>query len=357
MITLTQTSCKSSSGFSDSGGGSAAEKADSIPSATNTVSEEFSLASGETPVDMVWVVDNSGSMFDESEQIEKNFESFVSSLDSFSNLKMAVLSRPKGDDPVAPEPGVTLPSRYLGSGHKQFPFEVGSTNLFAMAASASCEQGETGEIDDSDFSLQMQICSKSYVETADPLKSKKDYHKLIESPQQIESVSGVLRSFFRAQAQKVFLFVTDDDTGVFGEKDFIETFTATTGVAPIIYAVRGTADDVLAPDTVVTEGMCFVAAHGVSYETAATQTGGQVYDICGEDWSLYFGDVSKDLESIVTTQIVLSNLPLEILSVTLDGVAVDSNKYELNGKTLTFDVSFIEGHSSIEVHYSYQESD
>ncbi|MGE0632677.1 MAG: hypothetical protein AB7O96_09730 [Pseudobdellovibrionaceae bacterium] len=86
--------------------------------------EEFkvSFSSQSAPLDMVWVIDNSGSMAAEAALVRDNFSSFLTTLNQSSNFRFLLISGASGTR------GVALPSGVNSGTHMQIDKAVGSTN-------------------------------------------------------------------------------------------------------------------------------------------------------------------------------------------------------------------------------------
>lgn len=96
--------------FSDSASlGSSGEEVNN----DGSVSETFKVSSGTALLDMIWVIDNSGSMVEESGHVQKNFNSFLTYLNKGTNFRMLLVSANSG---VA---GVVLPTSFSSSTHHQ----------------------------------------------------------------------------------------------------------------------------------------------------------------------------------------------------------------------------------------------
>ncbi|MNK07465.1 hypothetical protein D3C87_253790 [compost metagenome] len=125
-------------------------------------SQSFKVAfSKNSALDMVWVIDNSGSMSEESAHVRKNFQNFLTPLNQQTDFRLLVLSNQSNL-------GVTIPSQFSAATHRQVNMTVGSTNGPSLLLPV----------------LENQVSS----------------------------------GFFRRNSQKVIVFVTDDESSLSSAK-------------------------------------------------------------------------------------------------------------------------------------------
>src|SRR5690606_28999334 len=55
--------------------------------------QSFTSSSKKTPIDMVWVIDNSGSMSQNVARVKENFKAFAATLKGEVDIKFALISR------------------------------------------------------------------------------------------------------------------------------------------------------------------------------------------------------------------------------------------------------------------------
>ena len=282
-----------------------AEKPPEVPK-----TDVFALSFKQRKVDLVWVIDNSGSMVEEVAQVNANFAKFITGVANSGDVKVALLSKDIG--PTA----VTMPADAVAKGHAQFITNVGSTNLLAIAAAASCAAAETVI----DLTLgTAQVCKQAITP---PIVGGRP----LEAPAEVFAAGARLKSFFRPGAARIYVFVTDDNAEGVTAANFVDMVTPTNeGRKPVIFAFRGIAS------TGVT---CQIARPGLAYESLAQNTGGEVFDICLPDWSSQFAKLSQSVEKIANTQFDLSVPGAVIQSVSIDGVALPADKYKIEGGKL-----------------------
>lgn len=239
--------------------------------------EQFKVtfSSESAPMDMVWVIDNSGSMSQEAAAVRKNFDAFLTVLNKTTNFRLLLLSATTAS---SPNYGVTIPSTFDPAKHLQIDFAVGSTNGPALL---------------------------------------------------LEKLKIVPAGFFRTESKKIIVFVTDDNSNL----------EASSFMTTLLANQSWNARDVSVSSFIAldpTTSPC-IAREGVVYKNLAAQTNGRYYNICLADWSASFSDlinssVSKAIRRfVITTELAVK----EILEVKVDGVVISKSLYSLDGKAVT----------------------
>ena len=355
-------SCAQSNSFQGSSTKKVTEPA-VVPTPTATSAEAHPAASASPPptigepkkdtfpitftrrkLDIVWAIDNSVSMNEEAAQVRANFGKFITGLAADLDLKLALMSQITG--PTA----VTLDQDAVSKGHLQLNTPVGSSNALAILAAAGCPEKDTsfnalpnpavGSVTTianellvySQFT-PLSICGRPF-EQKDPFdKFSPTRHYLMESPEVVVSSRGRLAGFFRPDATRVYVIVTDDDAGMVNETNFIDmVMPSANNRRPFVFSFRGIEN---------TGVGCAVAMHGRSYESLATKTGAEVYDICLPDWSVHFKKLAESLQKIANNQFDLSDPKAAIAEVKIDGVALPAEKWRVEGGKLVIDKSAI----------------
>lgn len=231
------------------------------------VSEFVQLKTTSTPMpmDMVWVVDNSGSMAQEVAQVRANILKFVANVEAKSDLRISVLSTDSGAY------GLSFDSVKVGNDFLQVKSSVGSFNLLNALTAASCAADQLTLAKSAESGQKLvptKLCGK---EVADVSKGGTEDRFL-------ESFAGTLVDRLRPEAQKVFVFVSDDNA--VGEVDASNFFNYTGFEAKLthVYAFIGQEK----------KTGCAIARKGERYIELAAKTGGETFDICEEDWSANF---------------------------------------------------------------------
>ncbi|MBX2987340.1 MAG: hypothetical protein KF802_05525 [Bdellovibrionaceae bacterium] len=264
-------------------------------------SAEFSPnTTSSLPIDLIWVIDNSGSMSNEAAHVRANFEAFASTLEQSIDFRLALISK-SGNSGT----NVSLP--YSGVNYLQVDKTVASRNPLTLAAQAICPAGSTcGSI----------------------------------------SGNGTLTSFLRAESKKVFVIVTDDDADITADA-FARSFEANYPASQL--AVFG---------FIGKNKNCSITRLGGVYETLSSSTGGSTYDICLNDWSSTFSSLVNSLTAISRNWIQMPQTaaPIEkVLQVHVNGVLIPEGSYHFDGSILTLSPSIVNGVSGVlRVHVIYQ---
>lgn len=260
------------------------------------LSETMSVSATKTlkPLDMVWVIDNSGSMDSEAANVRANLTAFINGLDTSTDMKFILISQ-KGNSGTA----VSLPSGRDPSRFIQINETVTSTSA-----------------------------TKNVIDQLSALEQK-------GTP------------FFRAGSKKIIVFVTDDNSAM-SAANFTSSLTML-GAAPGEVASFGFIG------LGKTLSKC-QANTGSVYQTLATQTKAKVFNICDIDWKQHFADLKTDvLTKLGRTFQLTDRSAAKITKVEVDGVALATGQYSfVNGVlTLSEDVVMTE-QSTVKVYYTQE---
>ncbi|NRA65943.1 MAG: VWA domain-containing protein [Pseudobacteriovorax sp.] len=353
-LTLVNIGCAEDKGFKGGVAKTQPKEAEVIkPEPTKApFSEVFNLNTQQSELDIVWVIDNSGSMREEADQVRRNFDNFIDSVGEDTNLKLALISQT--DTIFGPDTTVTLSDEHVANGHKQVNIPVGSTNALAITAAASCDASQTNiDFNSNDILAEIdgtsEICGLSEFSYSqdfiDRNFGRQAYY--MESPGLIENAKGTLAGFFRPNATRAYVFVTDDNAHTVDQEVFLKMIKNNSPeLEPIIYAFRG--------DT--STGTCSVANKGTAYENLSSQTKGEVFDICKDDWSEHFSTLSKSIVTKTNNKFTLKHSPIPgSLVVKVAGNEIDEASYELSGLNLTINESELgEADATVRVNYDYE---
>lgn len=293
---------------------------DEIIHVENGVSTEFFLADKiEQAIDLVWVMDNSGSMGDEIAKVRDNFAKFNNDVSSLSKLNMAVISGGELSD---------LGDTYENLTHVEA--NVGSHSPLKVFSAAVCdERGSKGSrsiFDDT------EVCG--YMVQSE-----------ITDEDAIESSRGKLKEFFRPESKHVVIVVTDDDAGGVDEKNF-QKILKRTKVNPNleVYGFIGKSGSY----------GCDMASRGRSYEAIASKTGGKTFDIC-EDWTKHFKELTKSVLQFKERPLKLQNTAKKVRSIKVGDKTLSRDQWEMTrGNVIILkNVSLDEDSEKISVTYEW----
>lgn len=260
------------------------------------------------PLDIVWVIDNSGSMDAEAAHVRNNFNQFINSVKSAADIRVALISK-SGTTGTA----VSLP--VTGSAYLQINQTVGSTDGLSLTAAALCPASGGGA-----------ACSDGRLKTG--------------------AIRGALRGFLRADTHKVFVFVTDDNSTNYSRTDFMKVFTEVYPTdSAIVYGFVG-ANAAASP--------C-IARVGSVYVDLANNTGGSVYNICDTDWTSTFSTLATSVINLASGS---ARIPAVVYQaqhrlVYVDGVEVPANRYTLDGSGIHIDDVILAGRTAYTLRIVY----
>lgn len=280
-----------------------------LPAAPTDITETFQTGQGaKTPVDMVWAIDNSGSMTDNIAKVRKNFDAFLASLSTSMDVKTILIS---ASSPGSLHPNLTLDLPASAKNSVQIDYEVDSYNGPLLAALASCDAQSSDGV--------QTICGETLSQVMPdtgllPLTIINSYSNLIK---------GKAVNEFRKGAARVYVFVTDDESDDISGDDFIRVMTKVNGgTAPRVFAFRGVGNT----------SDCRISNKGLEYDQMIAATGGQGYDICLDDWSPSFSQLTQSISSIATSSFTIKNAPAPgSVKVFLDGQLLTAADYTRTG--------------------------
>lgn len=204
------------------------------PNDIEGLSEEFTVGENQEsrPVDFVMVVDNSGSMDDTVNLVETNLGAFSSRLvQAGIDYRFALIAE-QGTDPR--DPDVCIPPPMAGP-----------------------------DCSDTD----------QFVHRDQKIRSNDAFERLLECVDQCDNGAPGIRDFLRAGALLQLIIVTDDESDM-NWLDFQAQLGALGFPDFILHGVVG----------LMNQGC--VADQGDQYILGAQETGGELLDICGDDWGV-----------------------------------------------------------------------
>lgn len=271
--------------------------------------DEFTINSSSVnqsvALDMVWVIDNSGSMIDTASIVRKNLEGFLKLLETNSDFRFLLISR-SGVSAAQ----VSLPSAYAGnSKFKQIDYQVESTD------------GPKILID--------------HLENSIPLIKSKNYG---------------LDTFFRKDSKKTIIFVTDDESQI--NNNTIQNRLDAIPNWNNQYTVYGFVGLGYATSPCQ-------ARTGDTYINMANNTDGKTFNICDTDWSKHFTDLQNNVITKINAQdtVVLSKDEVASISaIYINNVKINSSKYTITkfGKKTQIKLKDLKKNDKVKIEYSYK---
>ncbi len=337
-----------------------------------TVTETFALDAPRGALDLVWVIDNSGSMGDKTAKVRKNFERFMGGVESTTDLRVILMSLPSGagsggatGGPTGGFPGfgdlgITLSDAAKAKGHVQISMNVGSYNPMAMAAAATCPKDQTKALGAGAGAMDagLTICGKDFHPTQASEATANMTAMMrssFEDPETIVASAGVFLPFFREGAQRAYVFVTDEDSFVFEGAAFAEAVRkADPKGAARIFAFRGAKANMdvnagfppsigaIGGPTLADPGIpeCAVSFAGKAYDKAQETLGGQMFDICADDWSPQFDGLSSTVAQLARNRFELKTSGFKkVAGIEVDGKALPAGAFKVDGQVVTINAT------------------
>jgi hypothetical protein len=257
--------------------------------------ESFSLAAdGSEKLDLIWVVDNSGSMREEINQIDRNFRQFLVRLNTEVDAKVLTVSQlPPADFFYFSFPRITHPKL------TQIDVRVESRDPMLMGAAVSCPSTLSHP--------GTKVCDHTVTHINRP-----------------SNVYGAGSSWFRGDARRVYVFVTDYDSTLMMASAFQAAMTKAGSFRSLaVFSFRGIAG----------QSPC-AAATGTQYEILERATGGSAFNICAADWSPAFDRLLQTLTISSPASWTLKKSP-NAAKVSLNGTLLKESQYKIEGMQLT----------------------
>lgn len=268
--------CSPKVNFDSPAGESSNSSTNPNPDGSKTDSFKVTFNSESAPLDMIWVVDNSGSMREEAASVQKNFDAFLTALNKSTNFRLLLLS---GNKVLSGGTGVEIPANFDPNTHRQVLRTVDSNN------------GPR---------ILLEVLQVDWV-----------------------------KSFLRANSKKIIVFVTDDESSMKASEFYskLQTDMGWSAEDIAISSFIGLGKD---------ESPCQDTT-GAVYKNLATVTKGLVYNICAPDWSGNFSNLLNASVSKASRRFTLGQAAVQaIIEVRVNGgAALASNMYSLSGNVVT----------------------
>jgi hypothetical protein len=342
-------------GFQNCSKVSFAEKAEmsseSVPQEPiiSEATQSFTSSSKKTPIDMVWVIDNSGSMSQNVARVRENFAAFAATLKGEVDIKFALISRAEAQ---GYNTSIRL-SDYTTLG-TQIPFMVHSFNPMLVLAATTC---------------------KAVVDPADK------FCAAVKANSRYDKAYGSLNSFFRDGSQKVFVFVTDDDSRPANNTSL--QFDAVTGTGIESINVSSLVEDVdyITPATFVSRmtsafgsassfktfgfvaqsaklSPCY-ARESTNYQNLIASSDGGSFNICDKDWSANFKILTSSVINYAASTYTVSDEKFTAIeSVSLNGMTLKlGSDYVVDKNVVTLNSSLFENIGNYDVQVIYKKTE
>lgn len=271
-----------------------------------TVQHTFS-SSQKRALDVVWVVDNSGSMSTEADHVRKNLVNFVNTIANAADLKFALISQIGNSETAVDYPEIGVPNLKLN-------FFVSSENALMLLSMAICPVGSSNE-----------FCIKN---STKPLLYSKLY------------------SFLRPDSEKVVVIVTDDESSM-PQTEFVDIFSSIYNKQDLtLYGWIGLNEN---------DSPC-QAKTGLTYKNLAAETGGTVFNVCDTDWTNHFNLLAQSVVMLLSNTVPLPSgelLSATIIRVQLNGTVISPDQYSLSDKGIVFSPAAIAGMTSATMSIEY----
>jgi hypothetical protein len=333
----------------------------------------------DVPLDVIIVQDNSGSMVNEVTNVRQNLDRFIASVESRRDIKLILVSL---EDTTGSgyDAGLKLSPEMLAKGHVQINLSPGDRSMLASAAAASCPKEETSLVFKNSLgslvgltekvdSCLTKICGQEISVpgcnrtnfSSGPILPRfddgYDWPVVLLQTEPMRNIAGRLMPALRLESKRVYIFISDDDSTVVDETNFLSLIRPHTGRrAPKVFSFAG-----IPGKTAMNQaGGCLLANFGRSYVNLSSSTGGAAFDICQPDWSSSFDSIAASLTEEVATETlysIQSDRPIKkIVSVSYgDGQTIPENKYSIvPGNFLRLDLDVVKALAGRDVVIKYQ---
>gem|GEM_PF-1798600 len=343
-----------------------------------SVSQTFNLNASITvnvPLDLVWVIDNSGSMEQEVANVRDNLARFVERVSTANvDLKMIFVSKAG-----LPKTGFKMPDELLAKGHVQLDVSPGDRSVLAAIAAGSCPSnttvlnflkpdGKPVAFGERVESCTVQICGKpvsvpacNYADFANGLQIVRGaddglpWPKIFLQTQPITELSGKIYQQFRADSRKVFVIVSDDDSTVVHDENFVNLIGTSVGKRlPQVFSFSAKTTESMR----VASSECVIENYGRSFERLGKALGGASYSICDTNWTPNFDALTTQLTEQAVTDSLYTLTRIDarnIVSATIDGKPVDIKSFTIVGSNLLrIDSAFAAANAGKQLVVQYQ---
>lgn len=257
------------------------------------------------PLDVIWIIDNSGSMSTEAAHVRTNLVNFVQKLSSVNDVQMALISAIGDTGTSTRLPATNIPKLEIN----QF---VNSNDALVILQSALCPANSSSP-------ECAAVASTTY-----------------------PAVRGQLSGFLRANSQKVLVIVTDDESRI-AQSSFKSVYDSIYTPSSLnVFGWIGLS---------AAESPC-QAATGNQYMALSQSTGGHFYNVCDLDWSQKFNQLANNVVTLVMDTIPLPQEVIKaktIFKVKLNGQELSSSDYSFSSTGIVLSASLRQGLTSADI--------
>jgi hypothetical protein len=281
---------------------------------------------GDDPVDVLWVVDNSGSMMEEQKAIAEGFDSFINfalsqKLDYHIGVTTTGMTRSGGGWQACPG-GVDG-----GEAGRLFPADGSSPRWITPQTPDAQHVFEQN--------VKVGIChwweeglEGAYAALSSPLVDRADDPRPDSAGTYIAMPDDGNLGFYRADARLAVIIVSDEDDHASRDPSFYTAF---------FHNLKGAANaDRVTVNGILGDGCSTASGNGDRYNEVIRATGGLTLSICTSDWDELLKTLAENTFGY-TRHFPLSGVPEGAVQVTVNGKAVNGWSYDKARNEVVFD--------------------
>ncbi len=277
----------------------------------------FTQSSIGKKIDIIWVIDSSGSMIEEINSINNNIMNFVGRLDSYNiDYRVALLLRDELNLRFQIPPQVKDCSRINAGNNRLCYFNAYIGSFNALKTLLNC----FGITYTGGYKPEFQNLSIVYKGQSQPSGNIPFSCGALNEPP-FGSLSAKFKGFMRPGVHKEIIVVSDDESYLPADS-FLSSFRSQVqdfkfhsivgvNAAAAQFKVLGCQRANVSPcqlkveqrptsTQLPTTGRCLVAYASRDYPHLSQSTGGMIMDICSNDWSGIFSKLSQEIIKLTT---------------------------------------------------------
>ena len=276
----------------------------------------FTQSSIGKKIDIIWVIDSSGSMIEEINSINNNIINFVRKLDSYNiDYRVALLLRDELNLRFQIPPQVKDCGRTNAGNNRLCYFNAYIGSFNALKTLLNC----FGIAYSGGYKSEFQNLSIIY-KGQSQLSGNLPFSCGAMNEPPFGSLSSKFKGFMRDGVHKEIIIVSDDESYLPADRflsslrsqvrDFKVHSIVGVNQATAQFKVLGCPRANTSPcqlkveqrpsSTPATTGRCLVAYASRDYPSLSQSTGGMVMDICSNDWSGLFNKLSQEIIKLTT---------------------------------------------------------